>query len=108
MSSRSMSSPGRRLRVFILCTRPGPPRVFSGVDGHGSLLYRQPLARLFSLDNFSLSLGNEQTQRFYPYMVRSAQGLVFTVLSYNSGPCEGARSISLNSFAPPLSVKAGF
>lgn len=85
MSGRSASSPGRRLRVFILFAGPGPPRVFSGVDGHGSPLYRQPLARLFSLVNFSLSLGNEQTQRFYPYMVRSAQGPVFKVLSSSSG-----------------------
>lgn len=107
MSGRSVSSPGRRLRVLILCTGPGPSRVFSGVDGHGSPLYRQPLARLFSLVNFSLSLGNEQPQSFYPYMDRSAQCPVFTVLSHNSGQCEGARSISLNNFVPPLSVKAG-
>lgn len=54
MSGRTVSSPGRRLRVFILCTAPGPPRVFSGVDRHGSPLYRRPLARLFSLVNFTV------------------------------------------------------
>lgn len=96
-------SPGELSRSFSFCVRVPARGDFSpGWMGTAPPLYRQPLARLFSLVNFSLSLGNEQTQRFYPYMGRSARGPVFTVWSDNRGQCEGARVISLNNFLPPF------